>query len=207
MFDESSVLQTASKLFRAWCAWPWARAAAYGAIVAGLAFGVVGVWMGVHATETVAVATNVQQPTCPELPASTFITVDVSGAAVRPGVYQIPSNSRGSDALAAAGGFSPEADLVVVAEQLNLAQQLSDGDKVFIPFIDLIDSAPAQEPSEQLVFVNSASLKELESLAGIGDKRAADIVSQRPYASLQELVNKGVLTQKLFDANKHLLRL
>lgn len=57
------------------------------------------------------------------------ITVHVVGAVVSPGVYTIASASRVTDAVEAAGGPAPEADLSMV----NLALPLTDSDQVFIP--------------------------------------------------------------------------
>jgi Helix-hairpin-helix motif len=46
------------------------------------------------------------------------------------------------------------------------------------------------------VSVNSATLKELVKVKGIGPATANKIITGRPYASLEELVTKKALTQK-----------
>lgn len=54
-----------------------------------------------------------------------------------------------------------------------------------------------------LANVNTSSAKEMEkTLPGIGDVRSKEIVAGRPYATLQDLVTKGVLTQAAFDKMK-----
>jgi hypothetical protein len=45
----------------------------------------------------------------------------------------------------------------------------------------------------KLVDINSASLKQLKTLPGIGDAEAKQIVAHRPYMTKTELVTKGVL--------------
>jgi len=53
-----------------------------------------------------------------------------------------------------------------------------------------------------LININSASQKELESLSGIGPAYAVKIIENRPYGSLEELVSRKVVGQKLFDKIK-----
>jgi competence protein ComEA len=69
--------------------------------------------------------------------------------------------------------------------------------------------APAAKPAkppkaapEKLIDINSASAKELQSLTGIGDARAAAIVKGRPYKGKDELVQKGVIPQAVYDGIK-----
>lgn len=57
------------------------------------------------------------------------IVIYVAGQVARPGLYTVPANARGADALHAAGGPLPDADLVAV----NLAARLVDGDEVAVP--------------------------------------------------------------------------
>src|SRR5438270_5849832 len=57
------------------------------------------------------------------------IRVFVIGAVDSPDTYPLPSGSRVQDAITAAGGAKPDADL----NSINLAQLLHDGDKVSVP--------------------------------------------------------------------------
>src|SRR3989344_2919842 len=63
------------------------------------------------------------------------IIVDIEGAVIKPGVYVLNSSSRLQDALIKAGGFSDKADRKEIALNMNLASQLTDGSKIYIPFI------------------------------------------------------------------------
>lgn len=74
----------------------------------------------------------------PEVPTATPLRVYVTGAVSSPGVYDLPRGSIWQDAVAAAGGSSPLADL----SHVNLAQLLKDGDQVTIPAL-AATSAPA----------------------------------------------------------------
>ena len=55
--------------------------------------------------------------------------VHVCGEVKTPGVYELPEGSRGCDAIAAAGGFTEEAE----EDFLNLAQPVWDGQKLYVP--------------------------------------------------------------------------
>jgi competence protein ComEA len=55
--------------------------------------------------------------------------VDVAGAVRRPSLYVLPPQSRVMQAILAAGGPTQEADM----DAVNLAQKVTDGEKVFVP--------------------------------------------------------------------------
>ena len=92
-----------------------------------------------------------------------IITVDLSGAVIRPGVYELEKSSRINDLLIKAGGLSAEADRDWVARNLNLADNLSDGQKFYLSF-------QGEESGEDKINIDQASLSQLESLPGIGEK-------------------------------------
>jgi competence protein ComEA len=76
-------------------------------------------------------------------PAATEVVVDVSGAVKTRGVQHLPLGSRVDDAIKAAGGLKPDADL----SEINLAAKLVDGDPVFIPSKAKVPpSSPASTP-------------------------------------------------------------
>jgi competence protein ComEA len=60
----------------------------------------------------------------------------------------------------------------------------------------------AKAGKAELMDINSASEKELATLKGIGDARAAAIVKGRPYKGKDDLVKKKILTQKVYDEIK-----
>ena len=62
------------------------------------------------------------------------IVVDISGAVVHPGIYQLDYKSRVADLVQLAGGFSSRADSDYLAKNLNLDTSLADGRKVYFPF-------------------------------------------------------------------------
>jgi len=129
------------------------------------------------------------------------IVVDVSGAVLHPGMYQLNKSARIGQAISRAGGFRPGVDDRSVAKNINLAQKLQDEDKIYIPFES--DSASAQSVADRpvtssIISINSATAAQLESLDGIGEKRAAGIISGRPYQQLRQLVERDILSESVF---------
>ena len=61
------------------------------------------------------------------------------------------------------------------------------------------EAKPADAPKAALMDINSASEKELATLKGIGDVRAKAIVKHRPYKGKDELVQKKIIPQGVYD--------
>lgn len=118
------------------------------------------------------------------------IYVDVSGAVNKPGVYKLEGDVRLKDALVAAGGLTERADRGFVSEFMNLAQKIKDGEKVYIPVTGKVEGARSSR-----ININRVSVQELDILEGIGPARAEAIIKSRPYASVDELVSRKVLTE------------
>jgi competence protein ComEA len=49
-----------------------------------------------------------------------------------------------------------------------------------------------------LLDINSASAADLQALPGIGDKRAAEIIKNRPYKGKDELVQKKIVPEGVY---------
>ncbi len=54
-----------------------------------------------------------------------------------------------------------------------------------------------------LLDINSASEADLQALPGIGDKRAADIIKNRPYKGKDELVQKKIIPEGVYAKIKN----
>ncbi|MDQ0222134.1 helix-hairpin-helix domain-containing protein [Streptococcus moroccensis] len=117
--------------------------------------------------------------------AEQVIMVDVKGAVQKPGLYSMKLGDRLADAIAKAGGLTEEAD----GNSINLAQKLSDEAVVYIASqgedISVITSSvstkegQSEEKGSSLINLNTASLAELQTISGIGAKRAQDIIDYR----------------------------
>lgn len=137
------------------------------------------------------------------------VAVEVAGAVIEPGVYRLPPDSRVIDALAAAGGLTAQADRVWLERFINLSQKLTDGIKIYIPKQnDTFIKAKTEEGVVQnQININTASLKDLDELWGVGESRAKAIIDGRPHGSIEELVTKKILPKNVVERNRDRLRL
>ena len=138
-----------------------------------------------------------------------MISADVSGAVIKPGVYQLDSNSRVGDAIKAAGGFAQNSNQEYISKYLNMAQKLSDGSKIYVPLageqVSGVQTGVAAAPGNQAqtkVNLNTATQPELEALPGIGPVTASKIISDRPYQQIGDLLNKKVVSKAIFEKIK-----
>ena len=120
------------------------------------------------------------------------VVVYVSGAVASPGVLTLPSSSRVIDAITAAGGATPEADL----ESINLARILVDGEQIRVGVVGespppASSAAGTAAGTGTCVRLATATEDELQTLPGIGPALATRIVSYRathPHlSSVEEL--------------------
>jgi competence protein ComEA len=129
-------------------------------------------------------------------PSPVPIFVDVAGWVRKPGVYEFATGQRVIDAVDAAGGARPGADLT----SLNLAAPLIDGTQILVPKAGSAEvgagtgtTIPGADGGAggTIVNVNTASATELETLSGIGEVIAAAIVDYRtqngPFTSVDQL--------------------
>lgn len=129
------------------------------------------------------------------------IMVHVAGCVHRPGLYELPAESRVAHAIMAAGGETPEADI----NRLNLADFLRDGQKVHVP----ARVEPGEEEGEGLININTADQKTLETLPNIGPARAQKIIEYREkhgfFSSIEEILNVPTIGPKIFEGIKDLI--
>ncbi len=147
------------------------------------------------------------------------IVVEIAGEVEKPGVYKLPVGSRIEDLLIICGGLSKTADRSWVEKSLNRAAKLSDGQKIYIPAVNQqSNSLTAKNNGEYqtissnfsdrgsgLVNINTASLRELDSLPGIGQVYGQNIIEHRPYSNTEELLSKGVLKAGVYEKVKNLI--
>lgn len=130
-----------------------------------------------------------------------IIKVDIEGAVERPGVYEIPNDSRIQDVLITAGGMTAKASRKYVSENINLSQKIYDGQKIFIPEENL-ERFILFKDEPFLISINTSTEQELDSLPGIGLTTARKIIAGRPYQNISELVEKHLVNQTTFNKIK-----
>jgi DNA uptake protein and related DNA-binding proteins len=137
------------------------------------------------------------------------VVVDVEGGVLRPGLVRLDAGARVADAIAAAGGYSPAADLLAAAAQINLAAILRDGQQVLVPMLGAsTGGGGGSGAGNGLVDLNHASPEELDALPGIGPVTVQKIVAARteqPFGTLDELVQRKVLTSAQLEKIRDLV--
>lgn len=147
-------------------------------------------------------------------PANSNITVYLAGAVNRPGVYELPASSRLHQALESAGGVSDQVDSQWIEKNLNLARELRDGEKIYLPkegessnVQNLnVQSEDVLGESQGLVNLNLASQAELETLSGVGPATAEKIIDYRKqnngFMSIEEIQAVPGIGEKTFEKLK-----
>lgn len=146
------------------------------------------------------------------------IVVHIDGEVLNPGIVHLNSTSRISDAINSAGGITNIADV----SKINLAYQLRDGQKIYIPSIydeeitiyitnDAGENVliPDSNQASNLININYATSSELQSLSGIGESTANKIIQYREeygnFKSIEELMNVSGIGESKFKAIKDLI--
>jgi len=136
----------------------------------------------------------------------TVIFVDIKGAVKNPGVYQMKVGDRVKDALEAAGGLTEEAD----SQKVNLAKRLEDQMAIVVPKVgEEAEEIPAGETRKEAtkegkVNINTATVEELKTLKGVGEKKAEAIIEYRKkngsFQTKEDLMKVRGIGKKLFES-------
>ncbi|MCL2112850.1 MAG: helix-hairpin-helix domain-containing protein [Streptococcaceae bacterium] len=135
---------------------------------------------------------------------ATEIEVDLKGAVMKPNVYDVSSDMRVDDLIKLAGGFTTNAD----QNKVNLAAKLKDEEVVYVPqkgemasgvsadssvSTDGVGNSLTTTSQTSKVNINTADLTQLQTLNGIGQKKAQDIIDYRTqngnFQSVEDLGN------------------
>ena len=140
------------------------------------------------------------------------VFVDIKGAVKNEGVYELSNGSRVTDVVKLAGGFTEDAD----KKSVNLAEKVTDESVIYVARVDE-NVAPAttnsqangsaqQEESSDKINLNTATLAELQTISGIGAKRAQDIIDYRDanggFSSVDDLANVSGIGEKTLEKLK-----
>ena len=134
------------------------------------------------------------------------IFVDIKGAVKNPGVYQMKVGDRVKDALDAAGGLTAEAD----SQKVNLAQRVEDQMLIVVSKVgEEVTEIPAgvmskEAAKEGKVNINTATVEELKTLKGVGEKKAEAIIEYRKkngsFKTKEDLMKVRGIGKKLFES-------
>lgn len=179
-------------------------------------------------TSSLAINNAVQASAQGSDSSANYIYVDLSGSVVDPKVHRVPANTRLFEVLSASGGLNELADRPYFYRNFNLAMVLNDQDKIYVPSVNEVrngiylennkivsayngkTTAQVSQPASGgngKISINTASQALLETLKGVGAITASRIIAGRPYKTVNELVEKDILKNALFDSFKDQLDL
>ena len=156
------------------------------------------------------------------------IFIHVTGAVNNEGVVEIKEGSRIADAVDAANGFTEDADI----SQINLAYQLEDGQKIYIPRIndekingeekvlqkeyvtdeagdDIIiedETSNIKRKENEKININTADQSSLEEIPGVGEATAQKIIEYRElngkFKTIEDIKNVSGIGDSKFENMK-----
>ncbi|MCU4766129.1 helix-hairpin-helix domain-containing protein [Bacillus toyonensis] len=154
-------------------------------------------WKTNQHTERSVIATDVQakdvekksKPKILDAKEQKKILIDMKGAVVKEGVYEMKEGDRFKDAVEKAGGFLPEADI----KKVNLAQIVQDQMILYVPNKnEQVQDLATSSKGEGKVQINAASKEQLEKITGIGSRKAESILKYReehgPFQKIEDLL-------------------
>ncbi|MEW4971976.1 helix-hairpin-helix domain-containing protein [Bacillus stercoris] len=162
-----------------------------------------------QAVPTETVNTEVKQEAGKD-ESSEAIVIDIKGAVQHPGVYEMRTGDRVSQAIEKAGGTNEQADEV----QVNLAEILQDGTVVYIPKKG--EETAGQQGAGgavqsgggkgELVNINTATVEELQGISGVGLSKAEAIIAYREengrFQTIEDITKVSGIGEKSFEKIK-----
>ncbi|MBC2685369.1 competence protein ComE [Bacillus toyonensis] len=169
-------------------------------------------WKTNQHTERLVIATDVQakdvekksKPKILDAKEQKKILIDMKGAVVKEGVYEMKEGDRFKDAVEKAGGFLPEADI----KKVNLAQIVQDQMILYVPNKnEQVQDVATSSKGEGKVQINAASKEQLEKITGIGSRKAESILKYReehgPFQKIEDLLEIDGIGVKSLEKIKH----
>ena len=162
---------------------------------------------------TNAVNTTRVEETTTMMPQNCY--VDIKGEVLQPGVYEFSCESRMQEVIKKAGGFTEEAD----ETKINLAQKISDQMQIIVPNLhskqeggvtegnsekgNMSNTTPSNS-KQGTVNINTATLEELQTIKGIGKKKAEAILQYRKehgaFRTKEDLLQVKGIGKKALEA-------
>lgn len=162
---------------------------------------------------TNAVNTTRVEETTTMIPQNCY--VDIKGEVLRPGVYEFSCESRVQEVIKKAGGFTEEAD----ETKINLAQKITDQMQLIVPNVHSKQEGGVTEGNSEkgnssnstpsnskkgTVNINTATLEELQTIKGIGKKKAEAILQYRKehgaFRTKEDLLQVKGIGKKALEA-------
>lgn len=138
---------------------------------------------------------------------SNIVIIDIEGAVNNPGIYKLEIGSLIQDAINLAGGLTDEADHDRIAKDINRAQELKNGQKIYLPPKSSVPQGSVSgTETSGMININTAGAEELDSLPGIGPAYAQRIIDYRVenggFSSIEGIMEVRGIGEKTFEKIK-----
>lgn len=168
------------------------------------------------------------------------IFVDIKGAVMKPGVYEVESGKRVIDVVDMAGGLNEQADTSLI----NMAKKVEDSMVIIIYTVKEVeefnsyngdaskvvdntcvcpnvkndgclevfsdnnnDTIEGSSNTSDKVNINTASVGELQTLPGIGEEKAKNIIEYRDknglFSSIEDIINVSGIGESIYEKIKN----
>ncbi len=143
-----------------------------------------------------------------------IIYAEIKGAVQHPGVYSFNEGDRVMDLVHAAGGVTDEAALEAINQALLIQDQMSltvptfDEWQIQKETVDLadqttLDGIQTEMSTSTLVNINTADSQQLQTLPGIGPKKAEAIIAYRDengsFQAIEDIMAISGIGEKTFE--------
>ena len=184
-----------------------------GLLILGIILLIVGIGMNfksnfLEKTDIKLTSKNITPTPKVDVQVDSEVTIDIAGEVIRPGVYKLKIGDRIIDALVVAGGLGAKADRDWVEKNLNQAERLVDGQKIYIPKVgeEIKVNSQVLGKTNSLIRLNMATIEDLDKLTGIGPAIAGRIIDYRTknggFKDINELKLVSGIGDKLFEKIK-----
>ena len=156
------------------------------------------------------VSKNISLTPTIDIQVNSKVKIDIAGEVIKPGVYELNNGDRIIDVLVMAGGLGAKADRGWIEKNLNQAEKIVDGQKIYIPKVGeeiKIDNKVLGTSESKIIRLNTTTIEDLDKLTGIGPAIARRIIDYRTknggFKDINELKLVSGIGDKLFEKIKN----
>lgn len=178
-------------------------------------------------SENIILENDLEKEIVEEVINNNFVIVDIKGAVVKPGTYEMSEDDRVIDVIDMALGLLENSDTTTI----NLSKKVYDEMVIYIPFKDdVLENDIVNEyiyensknetdysnvsnniVTDGKISINNASLSDLMKIKGIGEVKALSIIEYRNsngnFKSIEDIKNVSGIGNKTFEKIKEYIKL
>lgn len=178
-------------------------------------------------SENIILENDLEKEIVEEVTNNNFVIVDIKGAVVNPGTYEMKEDDRVIDVIDMALGLLENSD----TSTINLSKKVYDEMVIYVPFKDdvlendiineyVYENSKSETDYSNVsnnvvtdgkISINNASLSDLMKIKGIGEVKALSIIEYRNsngnFKSIEDIKNVSGIGNKTFEKIKEYIKL